>query len=89
MALTKFQAQELEKDSRNVAINSCCPGYVATDLNANRGHKTIDEGIETPMYLALLPDRNIHGQFVTDLKVYDWETAHLNDQYNPYSLASK
>jgi len=88
MPLTKFQAQELEKDPRNIAINSCCPGYVATDLNSNSGHKTIEEGAETPIYLALLPERNIHGQFVKDLKVYDWETAHLNDMYNPVSLVS-
>jgi len=85
-ALTKFQAQELENDSRDIVINSCCPGYVATDLNGFRGLKTIQEGIETPIYLALLPEKNIRGQFVTNLEVYDWETAHLNDKYNPIDL---
>jgi len=86
MPLTKFHAQELEKDPRNIVINSCCPGYVATDLNKNKGIKTVQEGIETPIYLALLPERNIQGQFISELEVYDWETAHLNDKYNPIAL---
>jgi len=86
MVLTKFQAQELETDPRNIAINSVCPGYVGTDLNSNRGYKTPQEGAESPLFLALLPERNIHGQFFTDLKVYNWETAHLNDLYNPTNL---
>jgi len=79
---TKIQALEFEKDPRNIIVNCCCPGYVATDLNSNKGYLTVQEGAQTPVYLALESDNNIKGQFLTNLKVYDWETAHLNDEHN-------
>jgi len=43
---------EKEKGS-SVLINSCCPGYVNTDMTKGRGHKTPDQGAQTPVLLAL------------------------------------
>ncbi|KAJ8298460.1 hypothetical protein KUTeg_024991, partial [Tegillarca granosa] len=34
---------------------TCCPGYVDTDMTSHKGHKTIDQGADTPLYLAMLP----------------------------------
>lgn len=39
-----------------LCINCVCPGYVQTDINLNTGFLTIEEGAESPVRLALLPD---------------------------------
>jgi NAD(P)-dependent dehydrogenase (short-subunit alcohol dehydrogenase family) len=37
-------------------INLACPGYVATDLNGFRGHRTPEQGATAAIRLATLPD---------------------------------
>lgn len=37
-------------------INCLCPGYVKTDINCNTGFLTVEEGAESAVRLALLPD---------------------------------
>lgn len=44
-------------------INSVCPGFVKTDMNNNTGELSIDEGSETPVMLALLPNNLPSGCF--------------------------
>ena len=44
-------------------INCLCPGYVKTDLNQNQGFLTIDEGAESVVKLALLPNDGPSGLF--------------------------
>ncbi|KAK7340221.1 hypothetical protein VNO77_20919 [Canavalia gladiata] len=44
-------------------INSVCPGFVKTDMNSNTGTLSIDEGVETPVMLALLPNTGSSGCF--------------------------
>lgn len=44
-------------------INCLCPGYVKTDINLNTGFLSIDEGAESPVKLALLPDNGPSGLF--------------------------
>jgi hypothetical protein len=39
-----------------VLVNAACPGFVATDLNGFRGHKTPEEGAAIALHLATLPD---------------------------------
>ena len=46
-------------------INSVCPGFVKTDMNNNIGNLSIDEGVETPVMLALLPNYGVSGCFFT------------------------
>ncbi|ELU15453.1 hypothetical protein CAPTEDRAFT_176382 [Capitella teleta] len=57
-----------------VLVNACCPGYVDTDMSSHKGHKTIDQGADTPLYLALLPPNSQQpkGAFVSEQKVVDW-----------------
>ena len=56
--MTIIQQGILEKDSRNIVVNSCCPGLVDTDMTGGKypNAKPVDEGADTPTYLALLPD---------------------------------
>ncbi|KAK3099315.1 hypothetical protein FSP39_002537 [Pinctada imbricata] len=75
-AITTVQAREMDKDPRDdIIINSCCPGYVDTDMTSHKGPKTIDQGADTPLFLALLPPsnpKNPKGCFLSDRKVKNW-----------------
>ncbi|KAK2407139.1 neomenthol dehydrogenase [Trifolium repens] len=44
-------------------INCVCPGYVKTDITANTGFFTVEEGASNPVRLALLPNGSPSGLF--------------------------
>ncbi len=56
----------------NVLINAACPGYVATDLNGLRGHRTPEQGAAIAIRLATLPDAGPTGGFFDDASVVAW-----------------
>ncbi|KAK9274391.1 hypothetical protein L1049_019205 [Liquidambar formosana] len=53
----------LAKKYPSFCINCVCPGYVKTDINFNSGILTVEEGAESPVRLALLPDGGPSGLF--------------------------
>ncbi|XP_057454564.1 (+)-neomenthol dehydrogenase-like [Lotus japonicus] len=53
----------LAKKFPQFRINCLCPDYVKTDINHNTGTISIDEGAESPVRLALLPDDGPTGLF--------------------------
>ncbi|KAK3591763.1 hypothetical protein CHS0354_019535 [Potamilus streckersoni] len=71
-----IQQRELAKDTSrpDVIVNSCCPGYVATDMTSHKGTKTIDEGAVTPLYLALLPPNIVSpkGEYLSENTIEHW-----------------
>jgi NAD(P)-dependent dehydrogenase (short-subunit alcohol dehydrogenase family) len=69
-AVTVQYAKEL-KDT-NILINAACPGFVATDLNGFRGHRTPAQGAATPIRLATLPDGGPTGGFFDDAGPVPW-----------------
>lgn len=69
VALTKIHARELA--SRNVSVNCCCPGSVATGMNP-RGSRTAAEGADTPVWLAAQPAGAVSGQFFKDRVAVAW-----------------
>ncbi|RUS78415.1 hypothetical protein EGW08_013829 [Elysia chlorotica] len=74
--MSMIQQREMDKKGADdIVINACCPGYVDTDMTSHKGKLTIDQGAETPAYLALLPPgvKEPRGQFVRELKVADWK----------------
>ncbi|XP_033743473.1 carbonyl reductase [NADPH] 1-like [Pecten maximus] len=71
-----IQQRELKKDSRpDIVVNAVCPGYVVTDLTGQQGFKTIDQGAETPLYLAMLPPNttNPNGKFISEKQIVNWK----------------
>jgi len=69
-ALTRVLAHD---EKRNVLINSCCPGYVKTDMSSGRGPLTPDQGAETPVFLALLPPSSkATGGFYYQKSLVNW-----------------
>ncbi|XP_060062641.1 carbonyl reductase [NADPH] 1-like [Ylistrum balloti] len=74
--MSLIQQRELLKDAKpDIVVNACCPGYVDTDMSSHKGTKTIDQGADTPLYLALLPPNTASpkGVFVSDRKIGKWE----------------
>jgi NAD(P)-dependent dehydrogenase (short-subunit alcohol dehydrogenase family) len=47
-------ANELKR--AGIKVNAANPGFTATDMNQNRGVRTVEQGAATPVRLALLPD---------------------------------
>ena len=59
----------LAKKHPSFCINAVCPGYVNTDLNYNTGHLSVDEGAESAVRLALLPNGGLSGLFFSRSEV--------------------
>ena len=55
-----------------VLINSCCPGYVVTDMTKGGGVKTVDQGAATPVLLALGDIGGVTGAFWQNEKEIPW-----------------
>jgi NAD(P)-dependent dehydrogenase (short-subunit alcohol dehydrogenase family) len=69
-AFTVRLANELR--SKNVKVNSACPGFVATDLNQHRGVRSVEQGAEIIVRLATLPDDGPTGGFFDDAGAVVW-----------------
>ncbi|XP_028656530.1 carbonyl reductase [NADPH] 1 [Erpetoichthys calabaricus] len=76
IVLSRIQAKEVshKRGQDKILLNSCCPGWVKTDMAGPHATKTPDEGAITPVYLALLSEEDIepHGQFVCEKKTQSW-----------------
>ncbi|XP_055975504.1 carbonyl reductase [NADPH] 3 [Sorex fumeus] len=74
--LSRILARCLEekRSGDRILLNACCPGWVKTDMAGEQGTRTVEEGAETPVYLALLPPdaTGPHGQLVRDRVVQTW-----------------
>ncbi|XP_021378270.1 carbonyl reductase [NADPH] 1-like [Mizuhopecten yessoensis] len=80
--LSIIQQRNLLLDARpDIIINTCCPGLVMTDMSSQKGTKTIDEGADTPLYLALLPPNTTSpkGEFVSDRTIVNLEISKTED----------
>jgi NAD(P)-dependent dehydrogenase (short-subunit alcohol dehydrogenase family) len=53
-------------------VNAADPGYTATDLNGNRGHKTVEAGAAVIVDLALLGRDGPTGGFFDDAGPVPW-----------------
>jgi (+)-neomenthol dehydrogenase len=51
------------KNFPTLCINSVCPGYVVTDITANTGLLTVEEGAASVVRLALLRNGSPSGLF--------------------------
>ena len=68
--MTRVLAGELREDG--VLVNSACPGWVKTDLGGGGAHREIDEGADTPVWLATLPDGGPTGGFFRNREPIPW-----------------
>ena len=70
--MTKVIAADLTKQGSKVLVNSCCPGYVQTDMTKGGGRKTPDQGAQTPVKLALGDVEGRSGEFWEHGDVSQW-----------------
>ena len=69
-ALTRVVANE-EGDA-GILVNTMCPGWVQTDLGGSSATRTIEEGADTAVWLATLPDDGPSGRFFRDREPIPW-----------------
>jgi NAD(P)-dependent dehydrogenase (short-subunit alcohol dehydrogenase family) len=69
-ALTRILADEL-RDSR-IKINSVCPGWVRTDMGGPGADRSVEQGVDTIVWLATLPDSGPSGGFFRDRQPIPW-----------------
>ncbi|KAH8804925.1 hypothetical protein F5884DRAFT_754507 [Xylogone sp. PMI_703] len=72
IAFTKAIAKENKNNGTTVLINACCPGFVNTDMTKGHGISTVDEGAQTPVFLALGDIGDFTGGFWKEGKLIEW-----------------
>ncbi|CAF9912748.1 MAG: hypothetical protein ALECFALPRED_008294 [Alectoria fallacina] len=72
VGMTRALALEEKEKGSGVLVNSCCPGFVKTDMTRQRGQKTVDEGAQTPVLLACGDIGGTTGEFWQHEEVIEW-----------------
>jgi NAD(P)-dependent dehydrogenase (short-subunit alcohol dehydrogenase family) len=68
-AITLSLARELPT---GVKINSACPGWVRTRMGGAAANRSPEEGADTPVWLATLPESGPTGGFFRDRRLIEW-----------------
>jgi NAD(P)-dependent dehydrogenase (short-subunit alcohol dehydrogenase family) len=54
---------------KKIIVNACCPGWTRTDMGGPKGMKSLEEGADTPVWLATDSPAEVNGRFVSDRTV--------------------
>ena len=68
-AMTLTLSRELPS---SIKINTMCPGWVRTRMGGSGATRTPEQGADTAIWLALLPDSGPSGGFFRDRKSISW-----------------
>jgi len=73
-AVTRIFAFEMAQtpQTRDVLINSCCPGWVRTAMGGSSAPRSVEQGADTIVWLATLPAGGPNGGFFRDRKPMAW-----------------
>ncbi|MBD2360367.1 SDR family oxidoreductase [Anabaena minutissima FACHB-250] len=66
--ITAILAKELQ--GTNILVNAYSPGWMKTDMGGDQAPFTAEEGAETAVYLATLPDGGAQGQFFAEMRKF-------------------
>jgi NAD(P)-dependent dehydrogenase (short-subunit alcohol dehydrogenase family) len=67
---TRVLAGELR--GTGILLNAMCPGWVRTEMGGPSASRSPEEGADTAIWLATLPDDGPHGGFFRDRKPIPW-----------------
>jgi NAD(P)-dependent dehydrogenase (short-subunit alcohol dehydrogenase family) len=67
-ALTRTLAAE----EGDLLVNTMCPGWVRTDMGGSAAPRSVEEGADTAVWLATLPDDGPSGGFFRNRKPIPW-----------------
>ena len=59
-------------DEPDVVVNSMCPGWVRTDMGGEHATKSVEEGADTAVWLATLPDDGPNAGFFRNREPIPW-----------------
>jgi NAD(P)-dependent dehydrogenase (short-subunit alcohol dehydrogenase family) len=62
----------LASDERWLKANTMCPGWVRTDMGGSAAPRSVEEGADTAVWLATLPEDGPSGGFFRDRKPIPW-----------------
>ncbi len=68
--ITTLLAKEVRND--NILINSACPGWVRTEMGGDQAPLTPEQGADTPVWLATLPDGGPTGGVYRERTLIPW-----------------
>jgi NAD(P)-dependent dehydrogenase (short-subunit alcohol dehydrogenase family) len=68
--ITVLLASELR--GTNILVNSACPGWVRTDMGGDQAPLSPEQGADTPVWLATLPDGGPSGVFFRERQPLPW-----------------
>ncbi|CAK8568051.1 unnamed protein product [Lathyrus sativus] len=65
---TRYMAKKLsdKPEGEKIYINCYCPGWVKTALTGYAGSVTVEQGADTGVWIALVPDQEITGKFFAE-----------------------
>ena len=58
--------------SKQIAVNSVCPGWVRTDMGGRRAPRSAAEGADTIVWLATEAPPTLTGKFLRDRQIIPW-----------------
>ena len=70
-ALTRIFAAET-KEKPGIMVNSICPGWVKTDMGGPNAQRSLEQGADTIVWLAVDETVKVSGQFFRDRKPMAW-----------------
>jgi NAD(P)-dependent dehydrogenase (short-subunit alcohol dehydrogenase family) len=56
----------------DVLVNAACPGWVRTDMGSDRAPLSVEEGADTPVWLATLPAGGPNGALFRERREIPW-----------------
>ena len=69
-ALTLQFADALK--AKNIAVNTISPGWVRTDMGGAGANLSVEEGADTPVWLATEAPASLTGQFLRARQPIPW-----------------